>query len=117
MVIFAAVCFTSLLAWPAINHLAITLFKWLVAIGLAIFFILQWLKLKLWSFEFWVDEAGQASCDQLDAPCQIKLLWISPLILVFQLRDLKRKRLVLVWRDMLDDTSYRHLCRLLLRYG
>nr|WP_258405010.1 protein YgfX [Shewanella psychrotolerans] len=48
---------------------------------------------------------------------RLKRLWISPFVVLFQMTVEQEKHLIVVWRDMLDDTSYRHLCRLLLRFG
>ncbi len=117
LVILAAVCFTSFLAWPSIYHPAVTFLRYIIAIAMGIFFIMQWHRLKHWSFQFLIDGSGLVSCNGTRVKYQLKRLWISPFILAFQLHNEKQKRLVLVWRDMLDDTSYRHLCRHLLNYG
>ncbi len=43
---------------------------------------------------------------------------VTPFILLFYIRieGSRKKRLMIVWADMLNDTSFRHLCRLLLNY-
>ncbi|MCE9679056.1 hypothetical protein LZP69_07670 [Shewanella sp. AS1] len=111
--------------------------KWLIALLVLLLFIVQWRKLYAWSLAFWVDEAGRCAfipsrtIELVTEPDNgsanaLKTLWVSPWLVVFHLNVKAnsgentrepRKHLILVWRDMLDDTSYRHLCRLLLRFG
>ncbi|WP_350355260.1 protein YgfX [Shewanella mesophila] len=117
LVIFAAVCLSSFLAWPPLSPLWFVLIKWFVITLVCCFFIYQWFSLKHWHLNFWLDESGKGAFVDREKNYLLKRLWISPFVVLFQMRAEQEKHLIIVWRDMLDDTSYRHLCRLLLRFG
>ncbi|WP_162599152.1 protein YgfX [Shewanella algidipiscicola] len=117
MVVVAAVCFTSFLAWPPVDVIWFIAIKWSAIALVVAVFIGLWIRLQRWSFSFWLDESGNAGIGNNAAIYTLKRRWITPLMVLFEMHKDGDKHLVMVWRDMLDDTSYRYLCRLLLRFG
>ena len=126
LVCFAAVCLSSFLVWPPISLLWFVIIKYALLLVVVGFFLYQFWVLKHWSFAFWMDESGKIGLDEksLDAgqteTCVAlfyRRVWVSPFAVLFWLCSDDNKRLVILWRDMFDDTGYRHLCRLLLRFG
>lgn len=77
----------------------------------------QCLRLRHWRLHFWLDESGKGALADNEETYLLKRLWVSPYVVLFHMCGEQEKHLIIVWRDMLDDTNYRHLCRLLLRFG
>ncbi|WP_425601905.1 protein YgfX [Shewanella insulae] len=132
LVCFAAVCLASFLVWPPIVSLWFLIFKYGLLLTTIGFFLYQFVVLRSWSFAFWLDESGKIGLiqDMLDTQnhqlhvaepdeqcLSYRRVWVSPLVVLFWLYEGEQKRLAILWRDMFDDTGYRHLCRLLLRFG
>ncbi|WP_299794103.1 protein YgfX [uncultured Shewanella sp.] len=119
LVVFGAVSLTSFLAWPDIDNLYYLLIK-----GLCLSLLFLFLSYQLWSLNHWrckfsLDVRGEGRLDNRrgDESVKFKLAGrrvVTPFASLFYLQTDRDKRLLIVWADMLDDTSYRHLCRLLL---
>ena len=132
LVCFAALCLSAFLAWPPISYPWLLFFKYGLLTATIAFFLYQFIALSRWSFAFWLDESGRIGLihDRLDSqleeskveePGETRLsyrrVWVSPLVVLFWLYEGEQRRMAILWRDMFDDTGYRHLCRLLLRFG
>ncbi|QYJ83427.1 MULTISPECIES: protein YgfX [Shewanella] len=132
LVCFAALCLSAFLVWPPIASLWFLTLKYGLLTATITFFLYQFIALRRWSLAFWLDESGRIGLlrDELDSHTQVqqvdeaseqhlsyRRIWVSPLVVLFWLYEGEQKRLVILWRDMFDDTGYRHLCRLLLRFG
>lgn len=131
LVVLASVCLCSFLAWPSLDNLIYLSIKYSAAGLTLVFFSYQFWQLTFWHCRFSLSRDGEgqivflgrselASVDETVAKKFILVMSpiVTPLVVFFYVRtqDMKvdHKRLVIIWADMLDDTSYRHLCRLLL---
>ncbi|WP_028762737.1 protein YgfX [Shewanella colwelliana] len=117
LVVFTSICLTSFLAWPSFTITWYIILRYACAMLLLSYLGWQFYQLKTWHCSFWIDEAGKAGLSKPNISCQLKRFWVSPFAVVFQLENDQSSHFVIVWRDMLDDTSYRHLCRLVLAHG
>lgn len=96
-----------------------------------VFFSYQFWQLSYWHCRFSLGRDGEgqiawrvkrrlASVDEtsMEKFTLVMNPIVTPLVVFFYVhsQDMRvgHRRLVIVWADMLDDTSYRHLCRLLL---
>ena len=80
------------------------------------FFIWQFWQLKNWYCQFILSAEGYGRLNQRQSFVVEGKPIVTPFAVIFDIRlknNANIKRLV-IWRDMLDDTNYRHLCRLLL---
>ncbi|WP_160053048.1 protein YgfX [Shewanella litoralis] len=121
LVCFFAVILCSFLAWPASSsslYLLIQLLLVMLTLGLLVY---CWRKSSLWHCVFNVDKTGIAALS--DAESEVCLVEFSrhpivtPIVCVIFLRETQtgENRWVWVWQDMLSDTEYRTLCRILLQ--
>lgn len=129
LVVAACICLTSFLAWPYFGNIYYQLFKYLLFSLICLFFAYQFYRLKQWSCKFVIGDRGEGilsikesnspMADITQVPKKFKVI-LKPVITSFivlfyiQLEGSRQKRLMIVWADMLDDTGFRHLCRLLL---
>ncbi|MEI6858647.1 MAG: protein YgfX [Shewanella sp.] len=131
LVVLACVCLSSFLAWPSIDNFIYLSIKY-CAVGLTlVFFFYQFWQLKYWYCRCSFSRDGRGliafrnrrrHTSVNDTATEKFTLVLSPLVtplVVFfyiHTEDINvgHRRLVIIWADMLDDTSYRHLCRLLL---
>ncbi|MCL1149954.1 protein YgfX [Shewanella ulleungensis] len=116
-----AVMLCSFLAWPASSlslYLFIQLLLAMLTLGLLIYCLR---KLNLWYCVLCIDNSGRTTVsDAVSKGCIVEFSRhpiVNPLVCVLFLREVKtgEKRWVWVWQDMLTDTEYRTLCRLLLQ--
>lgn len=114
-----AFCLSTLYFWPA--SLEAEFIKYLVAMLIVGYFVYEISRLKHFqlSFTLHCDNRFKYSNDPADYLCRV--LWVSPLFCAFyvlpaDLSDNKKqkKRLIVIWRDMMVDESYRNFSRLLL---
>lgn len=90
----------------------------MLTLGLLIY---CWRKLTLWYCVLCIDNSGGATLtDAVSEVCRVEFSRhpiVNPLVCIIFLREVKtgEKRWVWVWQDMLTDTEYRTLCRLLLQ--
>ncbi|BAJ00901.1 protein YgfX [Shewanella violacea] len=131
LVVLGSVCLSSFLAWPSLDNFIYLSIHYSTA-GLTLaFFCYQFWQLKHWYCRFSLSRDGGGLIafrdrEQDAAPViadKVKFTLVSgpivtPLVVFFYIRtqdmEVGHRRLVIIWADMLEDTSYRHLCRLLL---
>jgi len=114
LVVFASVCLTSFLAWPPFDNALYRLIKVMLFVVMLLFFIYQCWKLNRWTCKFVLNALGEGSLADHGKFTLCKRAFVSPFVCLFYIQTDKEQRLITVWSDMCDDTSYRHLCRLLL---
>ncbi|QFU21695.1 hypothetical protein FS418_07300 [Shewanella sp. YLB-09] len=135
LVVFASVCLTSFLIWPYFDNLLYQVFKYVLLTACLVFFIYQFWRLNRWTCKFSLVSTGDGrviypTVNQLNSDCDeayfekftlIKKPVVTPFVVQFYIQieegNRSSKRMMFVWADMLDDTSYRNLCRLLLNYN
>lgn len=125
LLVLAGLCLFSFWLWPVLDNVIYQGIKILLALSVSAFFIQQFWQLPQWHWQFSLDDRGQGVVEaQGDEPENIALVQYRPAIvtpllcILFLVKDPQNQavKVVLpVWVDMLDDTSYRHLCRLLSR--
>lgn len=128
--LFASLCLFSFTLWPTLNSLFYQIVTLLLAVNVAGFFIYQFWQLSRWKYQFMLDDAGKGILSVTESVLSLSDLSqlhftqqrsaiVTPLCCLLFLEmtaDNRQIKMILpVWRDMLDDTSYRHLCRLLSR--
>ncbi len=131
LVVLASVCLCSFLAWPRLDNLIYLMIKYCAAGVTLVFFSYQFWQLSYWHCRFSLGRDGEgqiawgvkrrlASVDEtsMEKFTLVMNPIVTPLVVFFYVHtqdmSVGHRRLVIVWADMLDDTSYRHLCRLLL---
>ncbi|MGS0679540.1 protein YgfX [Shewanella sp. 125m-7] len=113
LAVIALVCLSSFLIWPYAENTLYSLSKSLLFIACSIFFMWQFWRLRKWrcSFVIRADSTGKLVGD-MDFVLIGKPV-ITPFAVMFDVSSGHRQKRVVVWADMLDDTNFRHLCRLL----
>ncbi len=115
----AAFCLSTFYFWP--KSLDINAVKYLFIVLVLAYFVVAFYNLKKLkiSLSLYSDHCVKFPNDP--AIYHQKVLWVSPLFCAFyvsandELENNKvKKRLIVIWRDMLSETNYRHLSRLLL---
>lgn len=131
LVVLASVCLSSFLVWPPLDNLIYLSIKYCAACLTLTFFSYQFWQLKHWYCRFSLGRDGEgrivfgdkSQLTSVDETAMEKFTLVlnpivTPLVVFFYINtqdmSVGRRRLVIIWADMLDDTSYRHLCRLLL---
>ncbi|QQX81449.1 hypothetical protein JK628_06190 [Shewanella sp. KX20019] len=115
LVVVASLCFISFMVWPYGESFSYLFCKSLIFILSISYFSWQFWQLKHWSCQFILSAEGNGRLNQKQGFVIKGKPMITPFALMFDIQcETEVKRLV-VWADMLDDTSYRHLCRLLLQ--
>lgn len=79
-----------------------------------LFFIYQFWKLNRWTCKFSLNAVGEGHLTDHGKFTLYKRAFVTPFVCFFYIQTDKEQRLIIIWSDMCDDTSYRHLCRLLL---
>ena len=115
----AAFCLFTLYFWP--ESLNLEWLQYIIVLALVSYFIYQITLLKKFKlmFTLYSDNRLKYSGDSTGYSCQV--LWVSPLLCAFYVsasetpeRVQPESKLLIIWRDMLSDSNYRHLSRLLL---
>jgi toxin CptA len=114
LVVVACLCLTSFLAWPLFDNLFYHLIKAALFAFMLLFFTYQLRLLNHWKCHFMLNGIGEGSLVGGDKFTLCNRAFVSPFVCVFYIQTVKGQKLFMVWSDMCDDTSYRHLCRLLL---
>ncbi len=121
LVCFFAVILCSFLAWPNLAS-SLAFYAQLLLIFLTLCLLVYcWRKLTRWQCIFSLDKHGFAQI--VEPSSQIYLVdfcrraLVNPLFCIMFLQDMHsgERRVLWVWHDMLTDTEYRTLCRLLLQ--
>jgi toxin CptA len=123
LLVSLAVVLSSFLAWPSYPSLIYQIIQTLVFIVTILIFVFRWRRVSRWRclLALGNKQAGTLLYGVVGQAANInfsKKPFISPLLCVIFLQYTKtgQRRLLLVWSDMLDDTAYRTLCRLLLSH-
>ncbi|MGX9461950.1 protein YgfX [Shewanella sp. A14] len=117
-----AIILSSFLAWPDYPSLIFHIIQILLFIITIVIFAHFWRKISRWRCVFTLGDKGAGSLllGVNTLPHKVTLTkkaFVSPLLCVIYLQQQTgEQRLLLVWSDMLDDTAYRNLCRLLLNH-
>ncbi|WP_299002604.1 protein YgfX [uncultured Shewanella sp.] len=115
LVISYLVFLSSFLFWPQSNSSIILWIKIGLLSALTVFFIWQGWRLSHWQCEFRLSTSGSGSFSNGQGFILVKKAFISAFVVVFyyQCVNDNKSKMMVVWSDMLTDTNYRHLCRLL----
>ncbi|MFT6131673.1 MAG: toxin CptA [Shewanella sp.] len=123
LVVSFAVVLTSFLAWPYYPSLIYHAIQMLLFVTIIIIFFYSWRRVSSWRCLLTLGDKGagtllQGENGSLNKITLTKKPFISPLMCIIYLQHLQtgENRVLLVWSDMLDDTAYRNLCRLLLSH-
>ncbi|SQH75589.1 conserved membrane protein of unknown function [Shewanella benthica] len=131
LVVLASVCLCSFLAWPSLDNIIYLSIQYCAAGLTLVFFSYQFWQLTYWYCRFSLNRDGEgqivfrgrselAVVDEIAMEKFTLILSpiVTPLVVFFYVHTqdmhVGHRHLVIIWADMLDDTSYRHLCRLLL---
>ncbi|RLV57772.1 hypothetical protein D5018_20775 [Parashewanella curva] len=120
---FAALILSSFLAWPESEYFVFYVFQVTVFLFCLFCLINQFKTLHQWKLAFQLSELGEFRKYDTTSTYKIEKLWVSDWFCAFYLMSanskgkLKRVKTVFVFKDMLPDSSYRHLSRLLLSCG
>ncbi|MCS6174606.1 protein YgfX [Shewanella sp. SP1S2-4] len=115
LVVFICVCSSSFLFWPQSDNFALSLLKYLFIALVCIFLLSQLWRLQQWRLDFVLSDKGEGRLSTGEHFQVLKRTWVTPFVCLMYIEVDTQLRLLMVWADMLDDTDYRHLCRLLLR--
>ncbi|ABE56053.1 conserved hypothetical protein [Shewanella denitrificans OS217] len=124
---FGCLCFTSLWFWPSIDNVIYLGIRVLTGLIILSVFAYQGYRLTQWRWDIRLDSAGAGElrqCLALESQSfiQDKPAIVTPVMCVLFLtlsseqgkdKASSQKRLLAVFVDMLNDTDYRHLCRIL----
>jgi toxin CptA len=124
---FGCLCVTSLWFWPSIDNVLYLGIRVLTGLIILSVFAYQCYRLTQWCWDIRLDSAGAGElrqCLALESQSfvQDKPAIVTPVMCVLfltltseQAKDKGRsnKRVLAVFVDMLNDTDYRHLCRIL----
>lgn len=106
---------SSFLFWPQSDSNIILWIKIGLLSVLTVFFIWQGWRLNRWQCEFRLSTSGSGSFPDGQRFLLVRKAFISAFVVVFyyQCVNDNKSKMIVVWSDMLTDTNYRHLCRLL----
>nr|WP_133406145.1 protein YgfX [Parashewanella tropica] len=117
---FAALILSSFVAWPETELLLFNVFQ-VTVFSLSLAFLVKEFKaLQQWKLAFQLSELGEFRKFDTVSTYKIEKLWVSDWFCAFYLMSanskgkLKRVETVFVFKDMLPDSNYRHLSRILL---
>ena len=103
----------SFLFWPTAysdSFLGLKIFLFLLVLTLLVG---HYIKLSRWQVNLTLCDLDAPLLD--NRPCEFVRCYVMPLACFVYVRDDVKEHLIIVFRDMLSDSDYRLLCRLLLR--
>ena len=119
-IVLICICLTSFILWPDSHLLIFNLFYWLVLTISVVFFGWHLFKLKSWQYDFDLSGTGDGQLNKA-----VFKLWRAPVVTIFASvlfiefdsigAELKQRKVLIVWSDMLTDQHYRQLCRFLVK--
>ncbi|WP_268244268.1 protein YgfX [Shewanella algicola] len=121
LVCFFAVILCSFLAWPNLASSMLVYAQLLLALLTLCLMVYCWRKLTRWQCIFSLDKRGFAQIVEHSSQTYLvdfcRRALVNPLFCMIFLQDIHsgERRILWVWHDMLTDTEYRTLCRLLLQ--
>ncbi|MCK8043676.1 hypothetical protein MSG37_02160 [Shewanella sp. 1CM18E] len=113
LAIISAICLSSIAVWPYLENPVYLTIKYLLIGACVCFFIWQFLRLKTWHCRFVMCSDGTGKLESQGNFVVINKPFITPLAVVFDIQLQNETKRLVIWADMLDDTNYRNLCRLL----
>ena len=115
LVVFVCVCSSAFLLWPQSDTIALSLLKYFFIALICIFLLSQLWRLQHWRLDFMLNDKGEGRLSTGEHFKVLKRTWVTPFVCLIYIEADAEQRLLMVWADMLVDTDYRLLCRLLLR--
>ncbi|RYV01161.1 hypothetical protein SOPP22_16530 [Shewanella sp. OPT22] len=117
--VLAAFCLFTLYFWP--QRFELWLIQVVIAIAICSYFSYAIYRLKSYKCSFSLHSRNLFKFANNPNEFECKVLWVSPLLCAFyilpntEVEDQTGKsQFIIVWRDMLSDSNFRHLSRLLL---
>ncbi|TCN87927.1 protein YgfX [Shewanella fodinae] len=110
----AAICLLSFRLWPALDFRYYQPLRWGLMLSVISYFGYQLWRLRDWSVSFWLSGNGQGLFDADQMFTVGEPVLVTPWLVSFRCLQANRFQRLYLFRDMFDDTDYRHLCRLLL---
>ncbi|WP_298768423.1 protein YgfX [uncultured Shewanella sp.] len=106
---------SSFLFWPQSDSRIFLFVELGLFIALTAFFIRQWWCLIRWHCGFSLSTSGSGIFADGQQFVLVRRAFISAFVVIFYYQCVgeSKKKMLVVWSDMLTDTDYRHLCRLL----
>ena len=103
--------------WPNIDNVIYLSIKLIFFLCLLFFFIWQGWHLRFWRRQFSLSDSGDGHFSGGRRFILVRRALISSFAVIFyyQYLDENKHTMMIVWADMLTDTHYRHLCRLLIQ--
>ncbi|MCH1928698.1 hypothetical protein L9G16_00730 [Shewanella sp. A25] len=115
LVVFILVCSTSFLVWPSTDNLLLSLLKYVLIAVVFVFLIHSLWRLGDWQRRFSLNANGEGRLEDGEVFYILKETRVTPFVCLIYYVANDKKQLLPIWADMLSDTDYRHLCRLLLQ--
>ncbi|MGI1987354.1 protein YgfX [Shewanella glacialipiscicola] len=115
LVVFVCVCSSAFLLWPQSDTIVLSLLKYFFIALVCIFLLWQLWRLQHWRLGFMLNDKGEGRLSTGEHFKVLKRTWVTPFVCLIYIEVDAEQRLLMVWADMLVDTDYRLLCRLLLR--
>jgi toxin CptA len=126
---FGCLCITSLWFWPSIDNVIYLGIKGLTGLIILSVFAYQGYRLTQWHWDIRINDTGEGELRhnlvlESQSFIQDKPAIVTPAVCVLFLSLTSEqgngagqinKRLLAIFVDMLNDTDYRHLCRILSR--
>ncbi|WP_319002885.1 protein YgfX [Shewanella glacialimarina] len=111
--IIFAVVMTSFIAWPQMDSILFKSFFYILILLVPVVFAWQLLVLRKWQCQIIIDGALGGRLVNGQSFTFGKAAFICPLfcLLYLEFED-ESRQICCVWADMLDDSQYRTLCRL-----
>ncbi|MCL1138871.1 protein YgfX [Shewanella pneumatophori] len=113
LAIISAICLSSFIVWPYLENSVYLAIKYLLICVCVCFFIWQFHRLKSWHCRFVICSDGTGKLESQRNFVVINKPFITPFAVMFDIQLQNETKRLVIWADMLDDTNYRNLCRLL----
>ncbi len=113
--VVAALCLSSFLLWPKAYPDIFVWFKALTFVLVVVVLGRAFLRLVRWQVDLSLDEEGEYWLLN-GSECELVRSYVMPLMCLVYLKVDGQERLVMVFKDMLNEADYRALCRVLLRH-
>ncbi|WOT04344.1 protein YgfX [Shewanella youngdeokensis] len=115
LAVLASVCLTSFCIWPSFDSSVYHSCRLLIFCCCLMFFIRVFWRLKYWRCQVLLSAEGHGVLNQQQRFIVTGKPIVTPFAVMFYVEYDGKVTRVVVWADMLNDTNYRHLCRLLLQ--
>ncbi|MCL1073650.1 protein YgfX [Shewanella dokdonensis] len=114
LLVLAVICLLSFRFWPALDYRYYPFIRWGLFGVLACYFCYQLWRLRTWKIRFWLSDNGQGQFGAEQMFTVGAPVLVTPWLVSFSCIQTDGFHRLYLFRDMFDDTDYRHLCRLLL---